>query len=127
MTKLATSNTFDFSTIADQPAAQQLKPFIDHYNRSIKDIVNVLQGGVSFGDNIAGQLVQAELQHGIETKLKVDRPQLLGVIPFKVQSTTDALKSIITSMNQDGQMLITPEFKLASTTKYTVTLFILFQ
>lgn len=125
--KLSISNTFDFSTIAGSKAAQELKPFIDHYNRSLDEIVRLLKGRITFQDNLYGQLVTAELVHNSEAKIAVDRSQVLGVIPLKVLNSSDALLSLASSVNQEGQLLVTPTFKLAQSIKLNVTLFILFQ
>lgn len=124
--KLTISSIFDFATVASSKAAQELKIFIDYVNRVVDEVVKVLQGGLTFSDNFQGQQLVVELQHGVETKVAIRRQQVLGILPLKVLSSTDALESLISSVNQEGQLILVPEFKLASTTKYNVTLFILF-
>lgn len=124
--KLTINSTFDYATIASSKAAQELKPFIDHYNQSLEQIVRAFKNRLTFEDQFLGQQTVVEMQHNVETKVALNRMQVLGVIPLGVSSTTDALTNMVTGVNQQGQLVVTPQFKLASATKINVTLFILF-
>jgi hypothetical protein len=124
--KLTISNIFDYATIAATKAAQEIKPFIDHYNASIDQIVKAIKGQLTLADNFYGQQLVVELVHNVQTKVAITRPQVLGIIPLATNSTIDALDNLQSSVNQSGQLLLTAQFKLASSTKIKVTLFVLF-
>ena len=124
--KLTISSIFDFATVATSKAAQELTTFIDFVNRLTDEVVKALRNRLTFADNFQGQQVVVELVHGVESKIAIDRPQVLGVLHLKTSSTADVLTSMVTSVNQEGQLVILPNFKLASSTKLNVTLFILF-
>lgn len=124
--KLTINSIFDFATLAASKAAQEIKPFIEYVNRTTEEIVRALKNNLTFQDNFLGELKTVELVHGVESKVSIGRSSILGVLALKVASEDDALESLVTSVNQQSQLLVTPAFKLASSTKIDVTLFILY-
>lgn len=124
--KLTNSNTFDFATIANFKSAQEVRPFIEYVNRVFEELIRALGQKLTLQDNFLGEVLTVQLTHNVTTNIAISRSQILGVIPLRVESVTDTLTSLATAINQNGQLVLTPQFKLASQIRLNVTLFVLF-
>ncbi|HYD02010.1 MAG TPA: hypothetical protein VEB22_12350 [Phycisphaerales bacterium] len=122
--KLAISRLFDFAQVAATKAGEELKPFIDYANGKFEELHRALNGGLTFAENFRAQEITAKLKHATEATLAV-KSTPKGLIPLSV-SDSDAITSLVWSVNQKGQVVVTPRFLLAESTERTVMLLALF-
>jgi hypothetical protein len=122
---LTAQKLFDFALIATTQAGTQIKPLVDYLNTNLEKIVRAVNGELTLQDNIKGQIVSTQLQHGIATSVACNSTEIHGIT--SLQCDADAISALNWQFDNKGALQLTAYFQSASATKRTCKFFVYFK
>jgi len=124
MTKISTPGYFDEAAVANTSAGKELKPFIDYANQFFQNVTQILQSGVSLGDNTDSAILTV-VSLGGPTKVLVKSPPTI-VLLGKQNPTTPSVNYFSWENSTDSNIEIIVTFASQPFSPVTLTLVVFF-
>ena len=123
--KLTLTSIFDATQVLASKAGQEMAPFVDYVTRAFEEVIRSLRNNLTFQDNFLCNVKTVSLKHGTTISIPFDK-KVTGIIPVRVNHTSDSLDSLNWYYDSKGDLKITAYFRLAGDDSRSVTLIALF-
>lgn len=125
MGQVSIPNQFDFATMPDKETAQKIRPLIDYVNTLSDQVTRNINGDLTLGTNVKGQLRVVRMKHNEEVRLDfLGRPKTTKVLIIDV-SDFDAITALRRKIDSRNQLVLKATFADATTDFRDVTLFLI--
>lgn len=125
--KISLSKLFDITEIKDSAIIEGVKPLVAFVNQFSDQMIRALRNSLTLQDNIKGVKRRVDFTHAAEQIVEYSGGVPMGIIPLRVIDPEDSLASFNWKINSKGELSITPYFRLASSTKIAVDIYIFFE